>query len=256
MRLVEYCSVGVLLALLAGPATAKPDLVITTKAIEATVTIETALKAHPGLAADCLAEGRRWTESVRRDAEKALRERPADFRNGQHWMLEREHISRSVVGRYVSILRSDYGNTGAAHPNTSIDTVLWDRNAKKRISIRPFFKESADNGPTMSALAGLVRAAVATEKRANDAPVEEDLNKDPWLSSIKPQLLKLGPVTLAPSTEPGKSSGLTFHFQPFSVGPYAEGLYTAFVPWTEIMEFLSAEGLATFAGERPEEDAH
>jgi hypothetical protein len=36
-------------------------------------------------------------------------------------------------------------------------------------------------------------------------------------------LLKIGAVTLAPSTASGKSSGLTFHYPPYAVGAYALG---------------------------------
>jgi hypothetical protein len=254
MRPIPDCATVAFCAWLAAivPASAadtKPDLTIKTKAIEATVTVDAALKAHPGLAADCLADGRRWAEGMRRDADKELRASPLQFRNGR-WSVEREYASRSVVGRYVSILRSDYSNTGGAHPNTFINTILWDRTAKKRISIRPFLAESADNGPTMTALAVLVRAAVVAEKKTRDVPVEDDLDKDLWFAEIKPQLLKLGPVTLAPSTEAGKSSGFTFHFQPYAVGAYAEGPYTVFLPWTDFKAHLSAEGAAIFGGER------
>src|SRR5262249_8370954 len=230
-----------------------PDITIKTKAVEATVSVDASFKAHPGLVADCLAEGRRWAESMRREADKELRANPAQFRNGR-WSFEREYVARSVIGRYVSVLRNDYASAGGAHPNTFINTILWDRAAKKRISIRPFLAESADNGPTMTALARLVRAAVMAEKKANDAPVEEDPDRDTWLAEIKPQLLKLGPVALAPSTAAGKSSGFTFHFQPYAVGPYAEGTYTVFVPWTDFKDHLSPEGVAIFGGERPAGD--
>ena len=63
-----------------------------------------------------------------------------------------------------------------------------------------------------------------------------------------------GAVTLAPSTITGKSSGLTFHYPPYAVGPYAEGDYTAFVPWDKLKPYLSAEGLAIFGGARPRGD--
>ena len=61
-------------------------------------------------------------------------------------------------------------------------------------------------------------------------------------------------VTLAPSTEPGKSSGLTFHYSPYAVGAYAEGPYTASVPWTAFRSHLSQQGAAVFGGESPESD--
>jgi hypothetical protein len=256
------------LALTTAAAAPKTDIAIKTRAAEITVAVEDALKRHPGLGADCLAEGRRWADKNRAEADKALRDDPVDFAGGRRWSLEREYALRSVVTRYVSVLRTDYSYTGGAHPNTEIDTILWDREAKKRISIRPFLKESADNGPTMTALAQLVRLAVAREKIARGLgdhseagtkgpPVtpEAYLVQDSFIAEgVQPTLLKLGPVTLAPSTLAGKSSGLTFHFSPYAVGAYAEGPYTVFVPWSELKAHLSPAGAALFGGERPAGD--
>ena len=61
-------------------------------------------------------------------------------------------------------------------------------------------------------------------------------------------------MTLAPSTVAGKSSGLTFHYPPYAVGPYAEGEYVAFVPWETLKPFLTPEGAKIFAGARPKGD--
>jgi len=63
------------------------------------------------------------------------------------------------------------------------------------------------------------------------------------------------PRTLAPSTEAGKSSGLTFHYPPYAVGPYAEGQYIAFVPWETLKPYLTPEGARIFGGTRPKADA-
>jgi hypothetical protein len=134
--------------------------------------------------------------------------------------------------------------------------------------MRPFFNETADNGPTMTTLAALVRRAVTierqerregplneSEKKEFLAKLDETIAKDEQLKeTVQPALLKLGPISLAPSTTPGKSSGLTFHFSPYDVDAYAAGPYTVFVPWTDLKPFLSAEGAAIFAGERPEKD--
>jgi hypothetical protein len=252
------------LLLVGHAAIAKPAISINTPAVEITVTIDEAFKAHPGLAADCLAEGRRWAEKARKEADETRRKEPDLFSEGRKWTFERDYTSRSLVGRYVGVLRSDYASTGGAHPNSYLDTILWDRDAQRRVSIRPLLKETADNGPTMRALTKLVRIAVATEKIARGA-VDEDPGKtvspasyaqeDQFIvDGVQPTLLKLGPVTLAPSTVADKSSGLTFHFSPYAVGPYAEGAYTVFVPWTELKPYLSAQGTTIFAGERPEGD--
>ena len=67
-------------------------------------------------------------------------------------------------------------------------------------------------------------------------------------------MLKIGPVSLAPSTEAGKSSGLTFHYSPYAVGSYAEGGYVAFVPWETLKPYLTPEGVRIFGGARPKKD--
>jgi hypothetical protein len=156
-----------------------------------------------------------------------------------------------VDGHYVSVIRADYMNTGGAHPNSDVNTILWDSTGKKRISIRPFFTETADNGPTMTAMRKAVIAALNIEKKKRDT---SDTATAEWYKSVEPKLLKIGAVTLASSTEAGKSSGLTFHYPPYAVGPYAEGEYVAFVPWETLKPYLSTEGARIFGGARPKGD--
>jgi hypothetical protein len=239
-----------------------------TRFVEISVDVDEALKPYPGLFDNCAAEGKSYAAAMRAQAEKEHREDPSAFHDGMAWTYDRGYALRSAVGRYISVVRSDDTFEGGAHPNHVADTILWDTQAQKRISIRPFFTETADNGPTMNALAQAAKLAVASQKIANDIPVGDAdklpanitaaqyLRKDTFINDgIKPSLLKLGPVTLAPSTEAGKSSGLTFHYSPYAVGPYAEGAYTAFVPWTAFRQYLSPDGAALFGGTRPNGDA-
>ena len=74
-----------------------------------------------------------------------------------------------VDRHYVSIVRTDYMDTGGAHPNSDVNTILWDATEKKRISIRPFFTETADNGPTMKAMLNAVIASLNVEKKKRGA---------------------------------------------------------------------------------------
>ncbi len=228
----------------------KPDFSIKTKAIEASVILDAKIKADPALAANCLAEGKKWAEKNRIDAGKERKQDPELFRSGP-WTMERKYETRSVVdGRYVSIVRGDYEYTGGAHPNSSSDTILWDRSAGKRISIRPFFTETADNGPTLKAMRQGVIASLGAEKKKRGAEGTDASA----IEAIEPKLLGIGPVSLAPSTEEGKSSGLTFHYSPYAVGSYAEGGYIAFVPWETLKPYLTPEGVKIFGGARPQDD--
>ncbi|HEY0235840.1 MAG TPA: RsiV family protein [Afipia sp.] len=240
---------------LAGPsalaAESKPDFTFKTKAADVSVMLDAGIKANPALAADCLAEGKRYAGKQRKEADAARRDDPKLFATGGY-TYERRYTTASVIGRrYVSLVRQDYENTHGAHPNTYINTILWDDTGKKRISIRPFFKETADGGPTLTTMVKAVIAALKDEKKRRGAADDGTSGID-WYNGIEPSLLKIGPVTLAPSTEPDKSSGLIFHYEPYAVGPYAEGSFEAFVPWQVLQPYLSPEGAAIFSGSQPE----
>ena len=255
MNLILRTCLTVSLASLAFAALAaepKPDFNLKTKLIEASVSLDAKIKADAALTADCLTEGKAWVAGYSVDADKERKQFPQMFRNGA-WSVDRKYETRSVVdGHYVSIVRSDYADTGGAHPNSDVNTILWDSAANKRISIRPFFIETADGGPTMKAMVKAVLASLTAEKKKRDAG--ETANND-WFKGVEPKLLKIGAVTLAPSTEDGRSSGLTFHYPPYAVGPYAEGGYVAFVPWDTLKPYLTAEGARIFGGARPKSDA-
>jgi Protein of unknown function (DUF3298) len=238
------------IAALASPSYAadpKPDAVIKNRNIEARVFLDDKIKADPALSADCLAEGKKWLDKNAAEAAASRKQDPQFFKDGG-WDFERRYTIRSVVAdRYVSILRDDYMDTHGAHPNSDVNTVLWDKAEGKRISIRPFFTETADNGPTMKAMVKTVIASLKAEKKKRDT---SETATDDWFKGVEPSLLKIGAVTLAPSTDTGKSSGLTFHYPPYAVGPYAEGEYVAYVPWEALKPYLTPEGARIFAGAR------
>ena len=229
----------------------KPDAVIKTKHLDASVLLEDSIKTDTALAAECLRDGKNWLAKNAADTAKAAKDDPDLFKDGP-WTFERRYAIRSVVSdRYVSILRSDYSDTHAAHPNSDVDTILWDRSLNKPISIRPFFTETTDGGPTMKGIREAVIASLKIEKKKREA--DEAASAD-YFKSLPSKLIGIGAVTLAPSTDSGKSSGLTFHYPPYAVGSYAEGEYVAFVPWTSLRVFLTPEGTKIFDGARPKGD--
>jgi len=241
-----------LLGSFAHAADPKPDAALKNKTIEANVFLDGKVKADPALSAYCLADGKKWLDKNAADAAKEMKQDPQLFRDGS-WSFERKYSVRSVVAdRYISIVRDDYMDTHGAHPNTDGNTILWDKAESKPISIRPFFTETADNGPTMTAMQKAIIAALKVEKKKRDS---SETATAEWFKGVEPKLLKIGAVTLAPSTEADKASGLTFHYPPYAVGPYAEGQYVAFVPWETLKPYLSADGQRIFGGARPKGDA-
>lgn len=167
MNLILRTCLTISLASLAFAALAaepKPDFNLKTKLIKASVSLDAKIKADAALAADCLTEGKAWVAGYSVDADKERKQFPQMFRNGA-WSVDRKYETRSVVDvHYVSIVRSDYTDTGGAHPNSDVNTILWDSAANKRISIRPFFIETADGGPTMKAMVKAVLASLTAEK--------------------------------------------------------------------------------------------
>jgi hypothetical protein len=246
--------------------THKARISITQSYVAISLIVDLDLKPLSGIFNNCFAEGKAWAIQKTSDTAAEWRDNRKAFR-GLQWFYDRDYELRSVVGRYVSVVRSDDWFDGGAHPNQHADTILWDSAAHKRTNIRAFFSETNDNGPAMVTLAKLAKLAVASAKLAkgingydadDDAAQmtpEQELQHDTFINEgIKPSILRIGPVTLAPSTENGKSSGLTFHYSPYDVGPYVEGPYTVFVPWTKFRQYLSPEGAAIFGGERPKDD--
>jgi len=68
--------------------------------------------------------------------------------------------------------------------------------------------------------------------------------------SFWPRLPEIGQVSLAPSTEPGKSSGLIFHYGHSHIGDYSAGLFQPFVPWETLKPYLTPEAIRIFGGAR------
>ena len=148
------------------PAAAEVTTSIKNKTAEITIKVDDSLKAYPKLVENLAAEGKVWATKADAEAEMELKELPKRTASTSPWTYERSYNLRSAIGPYISVLRQDYTFTGGAHPNRYADTILWDRDAGKRISVRPFFNETEDGGPTMTALASWLRRAGARKKAA------------------------------------------------------------------------------------------
>ena len=173
------------------------------------------------------------------------------------------------MDRYVSVVRSDSWFDGGAHPNQHADTILWDDVAHKRTNIHALFTETADNRPTMTALAQAAMLAVATAKLANDINGYGDDDR-PEAKDMTPEREIEHDSFIKDGRQAGGSGDwshytcalnrnrqeLRFDISLFAlrVGPYVEGPYTVFVPWTAFRQYLSPQGTALFGGERPKGD--
>jgi hypothetical protein len=252
---IAACFGSALIVLISLPAKAedeKPVLSIKTSYVEIEVSIARELRAYPQLYAALFADAKKYTEQNRKQAHDAWQTDRPSFRD-QPWTFDRGYRLRAAAPPYVSVLIDSGEFTGGAHPNSVVDTLLWDSEPNRRANMQTLFRETAKDGPTTAALAKLVRDAVIAEKKKRDIPMDDPAS-DNWLEPIKADFSTLGAPSLAPSTAAGRASGMTFHFSPYGVGAYAEGPYTLFVPFASLEPYLTDDAKKIFAGERPKSD--
>lgn len=212
--------------------------------------VQKALTAYPKLYEQLAAEAKKFGVENHDETLAQWREDKSVFR-GLPYGFSRVYRLRAAAGKYVSVIVDESQFTGGAHPNHGSKTILWDRERGALADFKSLFKDTADGSPDMKALSKLVLDSLAAEKKARDVPFDVT---DMWFKEWKPQFSMFGEPSLAPSTEAGKSSGVTFHFSPYEVGPYVEGDYVAFVPASALMPLLTPEAQALFGGERPKSD--
>jgi hypothetical protein len=222
---------------------------VKSKPIEIEVEIDQRLRDYKRLYASILNEAKGMVAARRTEAETSWRKERVMFQLGP-WAYERGYYFEAEAGPYVSVSVLDYSFTGGAHPNQRTTAILWNREHGRRTNIAELFKETNTGGPTLSALAALLREEVAKEKRERDIPVAMPLEKDEWISAIKPDLKTMGAPSLVRSSVGGKAAGIDFHFSAYDVGSYAEGAFGGYLNWQTLAPFLTDKAKQWFAGDR------
>ena len=189
------------------------------------------------LAENCRQETREWAATVEADEKSKLGAplaKPVEF--------GRRYDISSITGgkRYVSVVRMTGADIDGVYNAIEEITFLWDSRGNQRISLAGFFSETTDGGRAMTRLLteatnGLVEQI--GKARAADA-----------VSTLRPALTQMGPISLAPSTTDGKSSGLNFHFAVPAPGIFHLKPIVVFVPWTRFKGYLSPHGRSIFGG--------
>ena len=109
------------------------------------------------------------------------------------------------------------------------------------------FRAGADLSKLDRALCDSINAAKAArggDQAWDPAPYRGEQGDGLW---VCPAALET-PFSLAPGDTAGKAGGLAFLIDPYVVGPYAEGVYTAVVPAAAFSALLSPEWADQFGG--------
>jgi hypothetical protein len=143
----------------------------------------------------------------------------------------------AATGRLLSLQRSEYVYTGGAHPNHGTGAIIWDLRAQQPVKASVMFGAGDD-----AAIDTALCDAIAAEKKARGTFADWDRGTWPCPSWRKARFV------LAPSTEAGKFGGLLFLFDPYDIGPYAEGPYAVDLPWTVFKGAIAPAYAGEFGG--------
>jgi hypothetical protein len=195
------------------------------------------LRENAALSADCRQETRDWAKAVEAD-EKSKSSTPP----GEPPTFGRRYDLSSIVGnsRYFSVIRMSATDIDGVYNAIETTTFLWDSKTNKRIGLAGFFSETADGGSTMTQL-----LAEATSGLTGQIGKDKAAS---LIGTLRPSLDGIAPISLAPSTVDGKSSGLNFHYAVPVPGLFHLTNVVVFVPWTKFKRHLSPQGRMIFGG--------
>ena len=136
-----------------------------------------------------------------------------------------------VSRKGVSLVESHSEYTGGAHGNYYLRgrTFVEAEGAVQELKLPDLFDPASDWERR------LVELCITDLRKQGASWIVED----PFDSKLTERFSKddLASFTLS-------AYGIRFYFSPYHVGPYAEGIFTVFVPYSVIVDFLSKEGPA------------
>lgn len=203
------------------------------------LSIAPAIAAWPALHQKLFNDG---VAELKKDLETARDDRAHIAGEGLPNPAYEHELTWSVVARtarLVSLKGTWMSYTGGAHPNSGFNTLVWDTNEAAEIRRSELLlPEGAGDAQVQAVLCD----GIAQTRAAKGVASTDDSSMWPcpkWRDSN---------FVLTPSTVPGKLGGITFVFDPYAIGSYAEGPYEVTVPYVAIKDVLAPAYAAEFAG--------
>lgn len=143
--------------------------------------------------------------------------------------------------RLISVARTNFEDTGGAHPNVTYGGVIWDKTAKRPLGFADLFRA----GPDTSALDKALCAAANAAKQARSPGSEPaTLGGKMWTCPKA----SATPFILTPGSEPGKIGGITFLLDSYQIGPHSDGDYWIALPQSAFRTLLAPAYADQFGG--------
>lgn len=224
------------------PAGPPPPLTIANSNADAQVnlTLPEGIKLYPELHSQLFSQGQSELTAFMDQAHKDRAQNSADG-------IEEPPYYHSIVWkisaqtpRLVSVYAEADDYQGGAHPNHTIETLLWDRNTRAAIETRRLFQANADFRTIDGYLCRQIEAA--RSKRVGE-PISQ------VRSGFACPKFADSRLVLIPATAGDTIGAVDALYAPYDVGPYAEGPYEIRVPQTLLTSVIAPEFAAQFGGE-------
>jgi hypothetical protein len=170
---------------------------------------------------------------------------------GQTPMTWDYQLNWSVLARsgdFVSLLGTLYQFSGGAHGMTSTDTRLANIKTGDQLEIANVMRFGKTLSPAI-----VIAACEAVKKAKTDRIKSATVFDEPIVCAGPNANVKLedASLALAPSNAAGKFGGIYAFFDPYAIGPYAEGAYEIVVQHDVFSDDLKPEFKALFGGTAP-----
>ncbi len=229
------------------PATVAPlGFAKTSDDAQVSLTLPEPIKLYPELHTRLYNDGQAKLSAFIEQAHKDRAEQSADgfpipaYYQNINWKIAAQST------RLVSLYAEQEDFEGGAHPNSTFQTLLWDKSKNDLIATGHLFNTAADMKPVDAYLCHQIEAE--RSKRAG-SPVSQSA------SGFTCPKLADSRLILIPSTLDGKVGAIDALFAPYDVGPYAEGPYEIRIPQSLLRDVIAPEFTDQFAGEPVKEAA-
>jgi hypothetical protein len=195
-----------------------------------------------------LADAESYLSSTKPNARADLERMKRAGAPPQQWQISITWSYTAKAGSLVSLLGVSEEYTGGAHPVQHFDTIIANPQTGERLTMPDVLLRERSPSPAMTI--GICEALKAAKmKRIGSATIMDDpivcVGGNANAKTADAQ------IALAPSSEPGKFGGVYAYYEPYDVGPYAEGGYRLTVQQGVFAEDIRAQYRNLFAGEAP-----
>ncbi|MEQ9315496.1 MAG: DUF3298 domain-containing protein [Henriciella sp.] len=152
-------------------------------------------------------------------------------------------------GRLTGFVGTYAAYTGGAHANIGFDVLNWDVEDDRQIALEDLFDDD-EAARTSIAKALKEKLLVAKRERLQDSTSSDADILETWVNpAFDGNIAVFEHFSIARSTIADKAGGLVYHFAPYEVGAYAEGVYVISVGHDHFADALNDTYKDAFGGE-------